>query len=1770
MPDISSGFTQGKMNKDLDERLIPNGEYRDAMNVQVSTSEGSDVGTVQNILGNVLANTGSQVVGGNWECVGAIADEKNDVLYSFIWNTSNRSAIIEYNKSGDVTPILVDINGDVLKFEEGEIITGINIIDNLLFWTDNRNEPKKINIDNFKRNNHTNLSTHSNFYVNGSSVGEVKEEHITVIKKRPTKAPYVDIVSTLRSGKTNGTTNDRDGGVDFYQDSVGLYRQLKTPGKEVNLWIDQSEELILGNRGVDPNDPNLGIQSGVVTTSTNWKVGDKLVVKESEQNALSGNDGEESREGFVLPYTYQAKLKVLEVYPTTAKSSSGWEQRFRCEIIDVDDSIPNQDPASPLLFEVMLLDEAPTIYELKFPRFATRYKYEDGEYSAFSPFSEVAFAANVFSYHPTKDPYNLAMVNNAKSIKIQDFVPADIPDGVVQVDILYKQEDSPVIYSVASLKPSDPNGSNPKNPWNSTGSSVINSDSNIHATDKGSYEITTDVIHAALPSNQLLRPWDNVPRRALGQEITGNRLIYGNYLQNYDIGFKPEITAGYRARKIEGSGQVEPGQVGNRSIKSLRDYQLGVVYGDKYGRETPVFTDIDASFSVPMIESRDSNQIWVTLKGLQPSDMDYYKVFVKQSSGEYYNLIMDRVYRAEKEENLWLSFPSSDVNKIKKDDFIILKKQIDVEKAVTVENKFKVIDIQSSAPEFIKAKFVEIGAATSDQISTTTGTPIMLQTALSTTSKNITIDQGVWKSINPMLFTPSSQILMDGNVNAAAGGGVASTARTNVEPLSIVFYRNDSNSNQIGLVTNTDNEELASKRYEILTYEDTGTSIEFTLKDDGISKEDMNWIGVSGTSINSNVSFKLFKEDRRNRPEFEGRFFVKILSNDITKKFLEGQIEVYGREKVVGSASAYFLADESGTYNSANVADYQNSHSNLLLNGVAGTNDPAKWKSDSKWYWTNRLLYLSGGNAKADTKWFIDQMYFKAYQPPYTFDPRNMKLPNTTFMRGIHSPGIGYTNPNKWELDPATGQPKYQGNFLGWDDEKSFYEEGKSYINLSFFPVGDDLHDGAQRFTTGKNAALDYQSVIPTGNTYAGSFNRQKFDNQWNIKGQKSLISGLVEGAKFSYRKPTGELDTEIYQIKKVKKVHLYNYMKWGEVQAKINAFEHRVVQGNFNQTTDGNNACQTLKDFGLANNRRVTYILEIENITGGNDNPHKTTTGQYNPIDYSGTPDADLDTPVTIEITSSVVEELSQEISTNPAVWETEPQETVDLDIYYEASQAIPINLDNNDKRSHLLAPIGSKIWCSHKLYDSGTDFEQPMLVNWENGNEIVMYPGLTALHATSNNDYAVEEAEYRGKTIRFFRDDFSFTSAKIEDVLGIKGPAGNKRITKIRLNNNNIGTAVGLPFSNCFTWGNGVESNRIRDDFNKMQITNGVKASKVLEEPYNEERRTNGLIYSGIYNSTSGINSLNEFIQAEKITKDVSPRFGSIQKLHARDTNLIALCEDKCLKILVNKDALFNADGNSQLLSTENYLGQTIPFIGEYGISKNPESFAAESYRSYFVDKQRGAVLRLSQDGITPISNAGMSDYFKDKLKEPAYNIIGSYDSYKKEYNLTIDDGSGAIFHPDNNPDGDAVTLSFSETVRGWVSFKSFIPEFGLSMANDYYTFKNGKCYKHHSEEANRNKFYTDSTVSSSITSIFNDLPTIVKSFKALGYQGDSDWVCPEIITDKQSGTVSEFIEKEGKWFNHIKGKTEEQRIESEEEIDIKAFNFQGIGTPVAIEQL
>jgi hypothetical protein len=86
MSEIKKQFTGGKMNKDVDERLVPTGEYRDAMNIQVSTSEGPDVGTIQNILGNTHGcDAGNNsAIGDDAFTVGSISDEKNDTLYWLI------------------------------------------------------------------------------------------------------------------------------------------------------------------------------------------------------------------------------------------------------------------------------------------------------------------------------------------------------------------------------------------------------------------------------------------------------------------------------------------------------------------------------------------------------------------------------------------------------------------------------------------------------------------------------------------------------------------------------------------------------------------------------------------------------------------------------------------------------------------------------------------------------------------------------------------------------------------------------------------------------------------------------------------------------------------------------------------------------------------------------------------------------------------------------------------------------------------------------------------------------------------------------------------------------------------------------------------------------------------------------------------------------------------------------------------------------------------------------------------------------------------------------------------------------------------------------------------------------------------------------------------------------------------------------------------------------------------------------------------------------
>jgi len=89
MPEIKNMFLAGKMNKSLDDRVIPQGEYRDALNVQITKAEGPDVGVVHNVKGNQLAHTAVAPVGEGHETIGSFFDEKNDRIFWFVTNDTN-------------------------------------------------------------------------------------------------------------------------------------------------------------------------------------------------------------------------------------------------------------------------------------------------------------------------------------------------------------------------------------------------------------------------------------------------------------------------------------------------------------------------------------------------------------------------------------------------------------------------------------------------------------------------------------------------------------------------------------------------------------------------------------------------------------------------------------------------------------------------------------------------------------------------------------------------------------------------------------------------------------------------------------------------------------------------------------------------------------------------------------------------------------------------------------------------------------------------------------------------------------------------------------------------------------------------------------------------------------------------------------------------------------------------------------------------------------------------------------------------------------------------------------------------------------------------------------------------------------------------------------------------------------------------------------------------------------------------------------------------
>lgn len=211
-----------------------------------------------------------------------------------------------------------------------------------------------------------------------------------------------------------------------------------------------------------------------------------------------------------------------------------------------------------------------------------------------------------------------------------------------------------------------------------------------------------------------------------------------------------------------------------------------------------------------------------------------------------------------------------------------------------------------------------------------------------------------------------------------------------------------------------------------------------------------------------------------------------------------------------------------------------------------------------------------------------------------------------------------------------------------------------------------------------------------------------------------------------------------------------------------------------------------------------------------------------------------------------------------------------------------------------------------------------------------------------------------------------------------------------------------------NCYTFGNGIESNKIEDLMTGDTFDIGIRVNETIED-YRVNKRVSSLTYSDVFDPTTSYNGLNVFNLALLNYKDLDERYGKIKRILSRDGDLISFQENKVFNILFNKNVLYTADGGATVAQNLNVFGQEVAYLGEYGISFSPTSLQTWGGRIYFADERRGNVLRLSQDGITEISDYGMRDWFsKNVSPNNDQYVVGGYDPVNDQYVLSVKDGA------------------------------------------------------------------------------------------------------------------------------------------------------------------
>ena len=596
------------MNKDLDERLIPKGEYREAQNIHISESDNSDVGAIENILSNkkltsAFSGLGTNVSGEGYEVIGYCKDLANKRVVYFISNFSNTSftddirhinralnagttslsgnaghdsAIILYDIENNTQNILV--KGPWLNLSKNHLITGVAIVEDLLFWTDNLNQPRKINIQ-------TALEEGSDYYD--------CEENISVAKY----APYKAIMLHDDSASSSSLPNVQSGIESEYMKErfIRFSYRYKYDDGEYSLIAPFTQAVFepLNGGRITNNDSATNPDDERNTTS-------------NEPNVLTGKK-EAYKKGIVDIMQNRINSVDLRI-PLPNKDEFTINNRTKIKTGSKTIGIVSTNCTGVTDGTYSVTIDGGAVVSLT---------VSGGEVTAVNVTSSDSFYYEGRVIIISSSPFNssnVVLTLRAEDIDIEIANDYGNPYNIKEIEILVKESDGISFKLIKSVKVSEIDKSDIIGYTHKS-----RSDTSLHRRHAFKYTYKSSEPYQVLTEGQVNRVYDQVPLMAKTLEVVGNRVVFGNYVENYsyptDIRNKKGIN--YRVKEttkglidqagtisgsapyLEGLKQFMHKAYKYHTLKQRRTYQVGIVFSDAFGRQSPVILSSNIDFDNP-------------------------------------------------------------------------------------------------------------------------------------------------------------------------------------------------------------------------------------------------------------------------------------------------------------------------------------------------------------------------------------------------------------------------------------------------------------------------------------------------------------------------------------------------------------------------------------------------------------------------------------------------------------------------------------------------------------------------------------------------------------------------------------------------------------------------------------------------------------------------------------------------------------------------------------------------------------------------------------------------------------------------------------------------------------------------------------------------------------------------------------------------------------------------------------------------------------------